>query len=100
MFSHSNQNRALETKTPPPLGLGAESRRAEMHAALSGTRAGLGTAVRQALGGQGSWIQLRHGTDPKSGLCELSFDVGLVPSKEISQFSRLRETQAASRLGD
>ncbi|KAK6468182.1 myocyte-specific enhancer factor 2B isoform X1 [Huso huso] len=44
MFSHSNQNRALETKTPPPLGLGAESRRAEMHAALSGTRAGLGTA--------------------------------------------------------
>ncbi|MGH0155408.1 UNVERIFIED_CONTAM: hypothetical protein FKN15_059172 [Acipenser sinensis] len=44
MFSHSNQNRALETKTPPPLDLGAESRRAEMHAALSGTRAGLGTA--------------------------------------------------------
>ncbi|XP_041085949.1 myocyte-specific enhancer factor 2B-like isoform X2 [Polyodon spathula] len=44
MFSHSNQNRALDTKTPPPLDLGAESRRAEMHAALSGTRAGLGTA--------------------------------------------------------
>ncbi|XP_041098489.1 myocyte-specific enhancer factor 2B-like, partial [Polyodon spathula] len=43
MFSHSNQNHALDTKTPPPLDLGAESRRAEMHAALSGSRAGLGT---------------------------------------------------------
>ncbi|MBN3309763.1 MEF2B factor, partial [Amia calva] len=46
MFSHGNLSRALEMKTPPPLNLGSENRRAETHPGLPGTRASLGTTQR------------------------------------------------------
>ncbi|XP_039622623.1 myocyte-specific enhancer factor 2B [Polypterus senegalus] len=45
MFSHANLNRVLDMKTSSHASLGADSRRAEVHAALAGTRANLG-AVR------------------------------------------------------
>ncbi|XP_064187839.1 myocyte-specific enhancer factor 2B [Anguilla rostrata] len=44
MFSHGNLSRALEMKTPPPLNLGCENRRAEAHPGLPGARANLSSA--------------------------------------------------------
>ncbi|XP_061093461.1 myocyte-specific enhancer factor 2B isoform X2 [Conger conger] len=44
MFSHGNLSRALEMKTPPPLNLGCENRRAEAHPGLPGPRPNLSNA--------------------------------------------------------
>nr|XP_014345949.1 PREDICTED: myocyte-specific enhancer factor 2C-like [Latimeria chalumnae] len=38
VVSHSSLNRPMTTKTPPPLNLGTDNRRSEMHAVLSNTR--------------------------------------------------------------
>ena len=46
MFSHGNLSRALEMKTPPPLNLGNDNRRAESHPGMGGIRANLNSAVR------------------------------------------------------
>ncbi|NXK14037.1 MEF2B factor, partial [Herpetotheres cachinnans] len=45
LFSAGNLNRALATKTPPPLYLGAEGRRGEAHGSLASGRSG-GSAAR------------------------------------------------------
>lgn len=45
LFSHGNLNRALATRTSPPLYLGAEGRRADVHTSLSSTRSNLTAAV-------------------------------------------------------
>ncbi|XP_075758945.1 myocyte-specific enhancer factor 2B [Pelodiscus sinensis] len=44
LFTHGNLNRALATKTPPPLYLGADGRRVDTHSSLSGARSGLTSA--------------------------------------------------------
>ncbi|KAL1023051.1 hypothetical protein UPYG_G00035840 [Umbra pygmaea] len=44
MFSHGNLSRSLDMKTPPPLNLGSENRRAEVHPGMGGTRANLNSA--------------------------------------------------------
>ncbi|KAM9111858.1 myocyte-specific enhancer factor 2B isoform 2-T2 [Pangshura tecta] len=44
LFSHGNLNRALATKTPPPLYLGAEGRRVDVHSSLSSARSNLTSA--------------------------------------------------------
>ncbi|XP_040445530.1 LOW QUALITY PROTEIN: myocyte-specific enhancer factor 2B [Falco naumanni] len=44
LFSAGNLNRALATKTPPPLYLGAEGRRGEAHGSLASGRSGSSTA--------------------------------------------------------
>ncbi|KAK6320389.1 hypothetical protein J4Q44_G00094960 [Coregonus suidteri] len=44
MFSHSNRSRALEMKTPPPLNLGNDNRRAESNPSMGGIRANLNSA--------------------------------------------------------
>uniref|UniRef100_A0A7M4FCX0 Myocyte enhancer factor 2B n=1 Tax=Crocodylus porosus TaxID=8502 RepID=A0A7M4FCX0_CROPO len=41
LFSHGNLNRALATRTSPPLYLGAEGRRADVHTSLSSARSNL-----------------------------------------------------------
>ncbi|KAG9350626.1 hypothetical protein JZ751_024515 [Albula glossodonta] len=47
MFSHGNLSRALEMKTPPPLNLGCDSRRAaEVHPGLPGARTSVSAAPR------------------------------------------------------
>ncbi|XP_059575612.1 myocyte-specific enhancer factor 2B isoform X1 [Alligator mississippiensis] len=46
LFSHGNLNRALATRTSPPLYLGAEGRRADVHTSLSSARSNLTAAQR------------------------------------------------------
>ncbi|XP_017556732.1 myocyte-specific enhancer factor 2B isoform X1 [Pygocentrus nattereri] len=48
MFSHGNLSRALEMKTPPPLGLASDGRRVETHPGLTGARTNLSNAVRNS----------------------------------------------------
>ncbi|XP_053869806.1 myocyte-specific enhancer factor 2B isoform X1 [Malaclemys terrapin pileata] len=46
LFSHGNLNRALATKTPPPLYLGTDGRRVDVHSSLSSARSNLTSAQR------------------------------------------------------
>ncbi|XP_067416521.1 myocyte-specific enhancer factor 2B [Emydura macquarii macquarii] len=48
LFSHGNLSRALATKTPPPIYLGAEGRRADVHSSLSSSRSNL-TSVQRSV---------------------------------------------------
>lgn len=49
MFSHGGLSRALEMKTPPPLGLApTDGRRMETHPGLGGARSNLTNAVRDS----------------------------------------------------
>ncbi|XP_043079081.1 myocyte-specific enhancer factor 2B isoform X2 [Puntigrus tetrazona] len=44
MFSHGGLSRGLEMKTPPPLNMAGDGRRAEAHGGLCGTRSSLANA--------------------------------------------------------
>ncbi|NXX52818.1 MEF2B factor, partial [Scopus umbretta] len=72
-FPAGSLNRALATKTPPPLYLGAEGRRGEAHGSLASGRSGGSTAVsavegtpalRNLLPGAGMWGQCYRGGGP------------------------------------
>ncbi|NXY79776.1 MEF2B factor, partial [Glareola pratincola] len=52
LFPAGSLNRALATKTPPPLYLGAEGRRGEAHGSLASGRSGGSAAVSAGGGGQ------------------------------------------------
>lgn len=54
LFPSGSLNRALATKTPPPLYLGAEGRRGEAHSSLASSRSGGSAAV--SAGGGTPWL--------------------------------------------
>ncbi|NXU28607.1 MEF2B factor, partial [Thalassarche chlororhynchos] len=56
LFPAGSLNRALATKTPPPLYLGAEGRRGEAHGSLASSRSGGSVAVSAMWGDTGSAV--------------------------------------------
>ncbi|XP_074834009.1 myocyte-specific enhancer factor 2B [Carettochelys insculpta] len=87
LFSHVSLNRALATKTPPPLYLGAEGRRADGHSSLSSTRSNL-SSVRSLYPG----MQTVSPVLPASN--------GSMPAPSLGPFPFLSSSQAEYGPGE
>ncbi|XP_032656203.1 myocyte-specific enhancer factor 2B-like isoform X2 [Chelonoidis abingdonii] len=87
LFSHVNLNRALATKTPPPLYLGAEGRRVDVHSSSSSARSNL-TSARSLYPGLQSMSPV------------LPAGSGSVPAHSLGGFPFLSSSQAEYGPGE
>ncbi|XP_029470302.1 myocyte-specific enhancer factor 2B [Rhinatrema bivittatum] len=82
LLSHGNLNLSMATKTPPPLYLGAESRRSDLHSSLSNTRGGLSSTQRTVYSG------------PQTGSPAVTTGNASVPTHGLTGFPYLSSAHA------
>ncbi|XP_036378526.1 myocyte-specific enhancer factor 2B [Megalops cyprinoides] len=98
MFSHGNLSRALEMKTPPPLNLGYENRRAEAHPGLPGARTNLSSVrvLYQGMHTGNHMMAMGKAGLLGNGLGEYGLSSGGPPEYPHPGFSHLQHNSVSS----